>query len=298
MDASLLRKLKVGLGILPSDPARDEWLTLRADGLLAQMRSYTNAPLFPLRQYRDVFHGRWRDSWMEGLTPKHGPIYLITAININGLPIDDLAHAQVTTDNRIVLRNDTAATCYWPSAYASDVEVFYQAGYPAMPSDLFEALLALVQQAFAGIDGDAAALAGVSKLTLVDVGSFELKPATTFTELLGPFGAVLDRYSWHAMVGAPLVVESYDLGPVPTVTVSAVAPDTAAAGTSGTFNVTGTFQPGDAIVFDGEPLATTFTDSSTLEAQYPPLDAGDYVVQVRRGPLLSEPDTSPRFTFT
>lgn len=204
MDSTTLAKLKVGLSIAPEDTSRDAWLALKYDSVLALMRNRTGSMLSPVRRYRDVFHGArfWVDRWNEGLTPKHGPITVIESCTVNGNVIDPTTLA-VTTDNRI-------SFYAVPGAYCAEVELIYLAGYPELPEDLFDVMLQLLAQLIQGL----ANMGGIvpSRISLIDVGTLEFKGADSFTDLLGPYGAILEPYVAHVMVGAPLIVESYDLG--------------------------------------------------------------------------------------
>ncbi len=210
MTPELLAKVKIALGIPESDTSRDDTIKLRGDGVLALMRSKTGAPLYPLRRFRDTFHGtRWTPpSCAEGLTPKHQPVSEVESIKVNGSTLDNPEDFPVTTDGRISFFR-------MPAAIYSEVEIEYQAGFAELPDDLFEILAQILADYLASIADGTSSFQSPKKITLVDVGSIEYGGADTFTDILGPFGATLDAYSNLSGVGGPLIVESVDLGPVP-----------------------------------------------------------------------------------
>lgn len=213
MTPALLAKLKIALGIPAGDTSKDAAITVKADSVLAMLRTRTGATLYPLRRFRDTFHGeRWTPpSCAEGLTPKHQPVAEVEAIEINGAPVADLDDFPLTTDGRISVYKA-------PGALHSTVAVTYQAGFAELPDDLFEILAQILAQWLAAIEAGSASFMSPKKISLVDVGSIEFGGADTFTDILGPWGATLDAYANGGafVVAGPLIVESVDLGPVAT----------------------------------------------------------------------------------
>lgn len=304
-----LNALREDVGIDPADHSRDGWLRRRGDAVLARMNAYVGGTLTPARKYRDIFHGHcFVNGCCEGLIPKHRPIIKVTSVTVqNNPPMDIVADVSVTTDGRIVLRQPGTSYPYYSIyPYGSEIAVEYEAGFVSLPPDLLDILVELLKQQLADLGDSGMGGQLITKMNIIDVGSVEMKPATSFAEMLGPFGAILDQYkSLSSQVGGPMAVESHDLGPgagqdIPVA--SSVSPNTAAVDAMLIpLVVTGPyFEPGDLIVLDDVEEVTTFVDVQHLSTIIDPslATAGTVAVQVRRGLVTSDVAEAPLFTFT
>jgi len=212
MTPELLAAIKIGLSIPADETEKDALLMQRGDLILDAMRKRTGAVLYPIRRFKEIYHGtRFEGAdHMDGYTPRKHPVALLEELKINGVPVDDVSLYPVTTDGRI---------SFYAAPYAiySELEFTYQAGYERVPGELFDALLNLLQQYIDAIESGAIGPFTPSKISLVDVGSLEFKSGDSFTDFFGPYGAVVDAFVVGAGAGVggePLYRETYDLGEV------------------------------------------------------------------------------------
>lgn len=226
-----LAAIKDDLGIAADDTAHDAWLERRVDGLWARFQNYTARPL--------ALAGGWVDDWGELVFPQRaeplppaiappprGPVFLrvypvsqISRITIGGSD-GDASKVLFDPPSGKLLGIDGRAQDLGEWMLSSRIRIEYNAGFPAVPADLYEALLGGLgpqwQMRQALTSGLAVGGLMPTRINAVDVGETDLAPSANFfvdrasrsgvaDPLLGPWTKLLEIYVDHrALIGAPM----------------------------------------------------------------------------------------------
>lgn len=235
----LLDTIKDDLGIPPGDTTSDAWLQRRIDGIWARFEVYTGRPLGLVSPWLDdwgtliVNHPAVTEPPILRAQPGASvflrvfPVARITSITMNNSTTVDPADVLFDQATGKLVGLYGGATDLRNELVGARALVAYEAGFAAMPADLYEALLGVLGPLWAARQAQASGLPGMAtRISTTDVGEVEwsnsgnvfveatLKGVRITDPILGPWGVVLDPYvDWRSMIG----------GAYPT-TVAEVAP--------------------------------------------------------------------------
>jgi len=198
----LLSELKAYLGAPAGDTSQDAWLTAQCELVLAAMRRATGRWLYPPVAVVDGFQVP-----LDPCNPCHPscgcacpptqmkeiPVVSLTAVEDNGTARDVTSYV---VDPAGILR--TAADKRPVPVPGGYLRVEYVAGWAALPVELQAALFDLVGGAYQAsgrgmAPGGGGPPPGVSKVSVIDVGSIEYADAGTLPGQ--PVDPILGRYA-------------------------------------------------------------------------------------------------------
>jgi len=228
-----LATIKDDIGMDPADTTNDAWLQRRIDAVLENFRQYTHRWLYPLA----VFTDDWRPIPYERIGLRFPPGSAGTAWGVSNFlkefpvkSIDSITDNQGTVIDPAMIRYDGLSGellsqttdnqyCIHPVSQQLPI-IQYQAGYEILPSDLYDAMIGILQSLWSvrSTQKSGLGIAGMipQQVTIADVGTVRLtgSPYTgsVFTEvggktimdpLLGPYGSTLDSYKdWRNIIAA------------------------------------------------------------------------------------------------
>jgi len=221
--AELVEALRTEIGLAPDDASQDAWLEARVNGILAAARRFARRHLWPVASFRDVFANEQPcccPCGMPAAILAETPVQELTAITIDGAPAD-VADFEVSKSGRLYRIN--AGGVPVPVFAFLTLSTEYTAGFVNLPADIFEAIAAIIRQAWgassAGQAAGADPLLGVSRVTVFDVASVEYSDAggayyessvpKSGNAILGPWTSVFYPYRDYARgIGLPRQRES------------------------------------------------------------------------------------------
>lgn len=199
----LLADLKTWLGIPPEDVTQDAWLTAECEVVLAAMRSATGRWLYPPANCDDGFVVP-----VDPCNPCHPscgcacpPVKVrqIPATELKGVRQDG---ADLDVTSYILEQDGTLRSVFnmLPVTVPGRgwLTVAYVAGFAELPAELKSALFNLVGASWnASGRGTVAGIVptGITKMTIIDVGSIEYADPSVFAAEGQPINPILGRYT-------------------------------------------------------------------------------------------------------
>lgn len=212
-----LAELKDDLGITGS--ADDAWLSRRVAGVLSAMANYTHRYIGDVATFEDDFT-RIVDASRLWIAPPY-PALMRVSPKLAMIPVVEIVsgtnNGAAITPSNVLFNPKTGAITSIEGGVATDlarsligaVVIRYKAGWPAIPRDLYEALVGIIRNQWTLRKANAAGglnIGGlaVESIQVPDVGSVQLGTGGTVFEqasgkgsidpILGPWRAVLDPY--------------------------------------------------------------------------------------------------------